>query len=133
MTSNNALSQFADLSPEQRQLLFEKIRQKKLNSARRPVSSSTPGQTDPLQLSPHQQCLLSRIDGRSQSRLVELVFTGALSVTDLQDKMQQYITILGQTGMTYNAGFSQANILMSVTANPRGHRSMIVNKKNYKN
>lgn len=89
MTSNNALSQFADLSPEQRQLLFEKIRQKKLNSARRPVSSSTPGQTDPLQLSPHQQCLLSRIDGRSQSRLVELVFTGALSVTDLQDKMQQ--------------------------------------------
>ncbi|RLT87874.1 MAG: hypothetical protein CSH49_10175 [Alcanivorax sp.] len=72
----------------------------------------------------------------SDGQLIHIGYTNWVPLqknTQVSAQEGPYITILGQTGMTYNAGFSQANILMSVTANPRGHRSMIVNKKNYKN
>lgn len=89
MTSNNALSQFADLSPEQRQLLFEKIRQKKLNSARRPVTQGAQASDNPLQPSPHQTALFKRHTDGLENRLVELTFHGNLELSALQAKLQQ--------------------------------------------
>lgn len=106
MTSNSALSQFADLSPEQRQLLFEKIRQKKLNSARRPVSSAVSGHSDPLALSPHQRCLLARSGNTPQNRVVELVFSGELSVTGLQEKVRQLQSTYSILSARFEPGIS---------------------------
>lgn len=112
MTSNNALSQFADLSPEQRQLLFEKIRQKKLNSARRPVDQEpNSDQTNPVRLSPHQATLFERISSPLSNRLVELTFNGDLNLDDLQATLRKLAAIypslsarLDSTGQHFSAG-----------------------------
>ncbi|MBA56495.1 MAG: hypothetical protein CMK89_18750 [Pseudomonadales bacterium] len=89
MTSDNALSQFADLSPEQRQLLFEKIRQKKLNSARRPSTQGSARHDNPLQLSPHQAELFRRLEQQPSNRVVELQFSETLTLPALQSVLQK--------------------------------------------
>ncbi|RLT92103.1 acyl carrier protein [Ketobacter sp.] len=97
MTSDNALSQFADLSPEQRQLLFEKIRQKKLNSARRPITQDDTARHNPLQLSPHQTELFRRLHATPSNRVIEIRFNGALCLSALQPvllELQQLYPIL---------------------------------------
>lgn len=99
MTSNSALSQFADLSPEKRQLLFEKIRQKKLNSARRPVNQEPlSAEGNPVHLSPHQATLFPRTADTVSNRLVELSFKGVLQLERLQQKLQQLHAIYPTLG-----------------------------------
>ncbi|MGC1508619.1 acyl carrier protein [Ketobacter sp.] len=91
MTSNSALSQFADLSPQQRQLLFEKIRQKKLSNARRPLEDAfAPIATDVISLSPHQRSLLE-LDTFAQAtnRVIEINFESQLGLPQLQQAIDQ--------------------------------------------
>lgn len=97
MTSNSVLSQFADLSPTQRQLLFEKIRQKKLNQARRPVSSDSQRSRDALAPSPVQQHILQATAGiLPGNRVVEIQIQNALSATSLQVALSQLTALQPQ-------------------------------------
>ena len=103
MTSDNALSQFADLSPEQRQLLFEKIRQKKLNSARRPGAHQASALDNPLELSPHQTALLRRLAQTPENRVVELQFSGTLDTAQLQELLSKLLNLYPILGAKYDA------------------------------
>ncbi|MDY6920009.1 MAG: acyl carrier protein [Pseudomonadota bacterium] len=92
MTSkNDAMSQFADLSPQQRQLLFEKIRQRKLNSARQPKPHThpEPNPTQGLPLSPHQQSLLAQLPAGAGNRMVEFLLEGPVNLAQLEQPLQQ--------------------------------------------
>ena len=102
MTSDNALSQFADLSPEQRQLLFEKIRQKKLNSARRPSTQGNTLHDNPLQLSPHQVELFRRLERQPRNRVIELQFAETLTVPALQTVLQKLHRLYPVLGAHYD-------------------------------
>ena len=84
MTTDNALAKFAELSPEQRQLLFEKIRQKKLSDARKPVDNGAP--TEGATLSPHQAYLLEQLEGQTlTNRVWEIRLSGDVTQADLQN------------------------------------------------
>lgn len=85
MTTDNAKAKFAELSPEQRQLLFEKIRQKKLSNARRPVEEAESTGLNPYQVSPHQALLFQRLqDSAIENRLLEIHLEGEVNLTALQ-------------------------------------------------
>ncbi len=85
MTSNSALSQFADLSPAQRQLLFEKLRQKKLHKERKPTQFSEKARDQFCELAPyHQKLLQTHYRSISHNRLVEVALQGTLNLKALQ-------------------------------------------------
>lgn len=83
---------FAELSPEQRQALFDKLRQRKLSQARQPADLLHPA-TAPrlLALTPAQAACLTRWTPQTRPRLLELVLEGPLPEAALR-------TALGQLG-----------------------------------
>ncbi|HVK99545.1 MAG TPA: hypothetical protein VM553_07035, partial [Dongiaceae bacterium] len=82
-TKNTAA--FAELSPEQRQALFDKLRQRKLTNARRPMADDlTPSSDTHLALSPVQVALLPQVTANSANRVLELTLRGPLTLEALR-------------------------------------------------
>lgn len=85
-TSNTAI--FAELSPEQRQALFDKLRQRKLTNARRPVTAAAGDQShQTMQLSPAQALCSTLLS--AQNRVLELVVTGPLALDAVESSLHQ--------------------------------------------
>lgn len=95
MTSTSALSQFADLSPSQRQMLFEKLRKKKLEKARQPTQNESNTQSNPLAMTAYQAELVASLDGSRSlnNRLVELEVQGNLAQQSLQQSLNALVAI----------------------------------------
>ena len=92
MTSDSALSKFSELSPEQRQLLFEKIRQKKLAEARRLNLSGNKEDVDIFKASPHQRTLFSQLPSpHIRNRLLQIDLTASVSLSQLSETLNQLI------------------------------------------
>ena len=90
MTSPKSTAAFADLSPEQRQALFDKLRQRKLTDARRP---STPMPAQPLAsraLSPAQAARLKQLTN-APNRVVELVTEGPVDGDALERHLRHLV------------------------------------------
>lgn len=93
MTSDNAKAKFAELSPEQRQLLFEKIRQKKLSNARRPVEYDHGANLNFFKASPHQNLMLEKTSGQTaQNRVLEIQLEGDIALEPLQQAIDSLAT-----------------------------------------
>ncbi|NPU92908.1 MAG: hypothetical protein HPY82_13455 [Gammaproteobacteria bacterium] len=83
-SSTKTTAAFAELSPEQRQALFDKLRQRKLTNARRPATETIDHTGDTLALGPAQTALLPLLTATTRNRVLELVIEGPLSLTALR-------------------------------------------------
>lgn len=90
MTSSTKINAaFAELSPEQRQALFDKLRQRKLSHARRPVAEDSASHNPDSTLSPAQAACAALITPATRNRVLELVLEGPLSTPALHAAARQ--------------------------------------------
>ena len=83
-SSTKTTAAFAELSPEQRQALFDKLRQRKLTNARRPAAAAADHTGDTLALGPAQTALLPLLTDTTRNRVLELVIQGPLSLASVR-------------------------------------------------
>ena len=108
MTSLKPIAQFAELSPEQRQALFDKLRQRKLTNARQPSAPSQP-HTATWTLSPAQQaCLRALAADTISNRLVELVLEGDLDGSAAEQQLLNLMTHHDGLSVRFEADGPQA-------------------------
>ena len=88
MTSLKPIAAFAELSPEQRQALFDKLRQRKLTHARQPSTPQPLTQSAAWTLSPAQQTCLEVLPADSlNNRVLELVLEGELNSAAIEQQL----------------------------------------------
>ena len=121
MTSNSAVTKISELSPEKRQLLFEKIRQKKLVDARRPEGSGRNTNNEHFKASPHQAHLLKTIaSSKLTNRLLQINLQANLTQESLNQASNGLVSV--QTALSASlsgdsTGFSKSepNVLVSTS------------------